>query len=444
MPVKLRNLYILPLALVLAAPTAVADQPRKAPQAHEPMVADVVAKLLQYQHYSNQTLDDEIARRWFDGFMDTLDPNRMYFLKSDVDRFRSEWADTLVDTVGQPSGLVPPTQIYALYTERIQERVKTVERVLDAEIDLTVDEGWQPDRTKLDWPSTTDEANEAWRQRVKSEILAGELNKQDRAEKIEILRKRYRRFEAAILENESADVLEMWLSALSQSYDPHSVYFKPATSDNFDIEISKSVEGIGAVLQTIDEFTVIQNVVPGGPADLDGRLQEGDKIIAVAQGTGEAVDIIDMRLDKVVKQIRGKKGSLVALTIVPAGEDLSSTQVIDITRDRVILEEGAANAKVREIDADDGDSLTVGVIDVPSFYFPYTPGEGRDVSDDVRQLLGELNEQHVDGVVLDLRENGGGGLGEAVDIAGLFLDSGPMVQIRDRDQRVETLSDRDR
>lgn len=444
MPVKLRDLFVCSLALSLAAPSAVADQPSRAPQAHESYVADVVAKLLHYQHYSNKSLDQEIADRWFAGFLDQLDPNRMYFLQSDVDSFREQWRYTLVDTAGQPSGLVPPTNIYELYTERVRQRVGTVNDLLDAEIDLTLDEEWRPDRSELDWPATTDDANEIWRQRIKSEILSGELNKSERARRVELLRKRYQRYQEGIIENESTDVLEMWLSALSRSYDPHSVYWKPATSDNFDIEISNSVEGIGAVLQTEDEFTVIREVVAGGPADMDGRLQEGDKIVAVAQGDGESSDIIDLRLDKVVKQIRGKKGSVVSLTVIPAGEDQSNTTVIDITRDRVLLEEGAADAEVHQVDADDGDTLNVGVIDVPSFYFPYSPGEGRDVSDDLREILGELTEKQVDGVVLDLRENGGGGLGEAVDIAGMFLESGPMVQIRDRDHRIETLADRDR
>ncbi len=444
MTVKLRTMHVLALALALGAPSAIADQPSLSPRSYEPQVADVVAKLLHYQHYSNQPLDDEIAARWFDGYIDSLDPQRMYFLQSDVDSFRKRWKGTLTDTAGQPSGLVPPTKIYELYTERVQQRIDTVSDLLDLEIDLTLDEDWQPDRTDLSWPATHDEITEIWRQRIKSEILAGELNKQERAEKIKLLRKRYQRFEEAILETESADVLEIWLSALSHSFDPHSVYWKPASSDNFDIDMSNSVEGIGAVLQSEDEFTVIKEIVVGGPADMDARLGAGDKIIAVAQGEGETVDILDMRLDKVVKQIRGKKGSTVNLTVIPAGKDMSEAVVIDIVRDRVLLSERDAEAEIHEVNADNGASLKVGVIDVPSFYFPFTPGEGQDVSDDVRQILADLNSKNVDGVVLDLRENGGGGLGEAVDIAGMFLDSGPMVQVQDRDHRVETLADRDR
>jgi carboxyl-terminal processing protease len=439
---KLRTLFAFGLTLSLG--TALADQPNWSPQSHEPFVTDIVAKLLDFHHYSDHEQDREISDRWFEGYLTSLDPNRMYFLQSDVEEFRAKWKESLNDTLGQPSGLVPPHEIYRRYADRVQERVAVIETLLDQDIDLTLDESWTPDRSEGPWADTPEELNEVWRQRIKSEVLAGDLNKLDRANKIEILHKRYRRYEDTILKNESADILEMWLSSLTRAYDPHSVYWKPSTSDNFNIDISNSVEGIGAVLQTEDEFTVIREIVVGGPADQDNRLGEGDKIIAVAQAGEAAVDIIDMRLDKVVKQIRGKKGSVVRLTIIPAGSDMTQTEVVDLVRDRVLLSERDAEATVREVQADDGSVLRVGVIDVPQFYFPFPPGEGQDVSNDVKRLLVDLTNQGVDGVILDLRENGGGGLGEAVDIAGMFFDSGPVVQVRDQAKRVQTLADKDR
>jgi carboxyl-terminal processing protease len=423
---------------------ALAEQPNWSPGPHEPFVTDIVSKLLDFHHYSDQEQTQEIADRWFEGYLSSLDPNRMYFLQSDIEDFRSKWQSTLNDTLGQPSGLIPPHEIYRRYAERVQERVTVIESLLDQDIDLTLDESWHPDRSDGPWAESPEDLDEIWRQRIKSEVLAGDLNKQVRENKIESLRKRYRRYQETILKNESADILEMWLSSLTRAYDPHSVYWKPATSDNFNIDISNSVEGIGAVLQTEDEFTVIREIVVGGPADQDKRLGEGDKIIAVAQAGEAPVDIIDMRLDKVVKQIRGKKGSVVRLTIIPAGSDMTQTEVVDLVRDRVLLSERDAEAQIHEVLADDGTVLNVGVINVPQFYFPYKEGEGQDVSDDMARILEDLSGKNVDGLILDLRENGGGGLGEAVDIAGMFFDSGPVVQVRDQAGTVQTLSDKSR
>ncbi len=411
---------------------------------HHPVVANLVATLLRYQHYESRSLDDEMSRAWLEEYIETLDFNRMVFLASDIAEFR-RWETTLDDDItSHHPTLEAATFIYARYQERLSERIAAAQRTLDAPIDLTTDRTWQIDRSEAPWPATAAEADELWELRVIEQVLLGDLQGTDRAERIALLKRRYARRLTDELSAEGSDVLEYYLSSLTRNYDPHSVYFKPATSDDFNIDISNSVEGIGAQLRTEGEYTEVVRIVPGGPADLDGRLQPGDRIISVAQGDGEPEDVIDLRIDRVVRLIRGKKGTEVRLTIIPVdATDQANTSEIDIIRDQVELTESDADSQVLTI----GDE-TIGVIDVPSFYIDSMARAQGDpnyssVSHDVRRLLGELSEQEIDGLILDLRGNGGGSLSEAVDLAGLFITRGPIVQVRDREGRKEVLKDPD-
>jgi len=437
------------LAGTLLLATALADQPSIDPGPYHPAVANLVASLLDYQHYEPQRFDDALSSRWLDGYLDALDFNHMIFLASDVEEF-SRYRDTMDDDVlrRKPS-LEAATAVYTRYQERFQERVESVLLVLDGPgaIEVEGEDTWTIDRSESPWPTTAAEADALWALRVTEQVILGDLQERPREDTLELLRKRYQRLAREVATSESADVLEIYLTALAESFDPHSAWFKPATSDNFDIELANAVEGIGAQLRTENEYTVVVGLVPGGPAELGGELQVGDKIISVAQEGERAEDIVDLRLDKVVKMIRGAKGTDVTLTVLPAGGAPGETREIVITRDRVVLAESDADATVIEVGEGEA-ALKIGVLEVPSFYLDIAgkmsgDPDYRSASRDTRRLLGELTQQGVDAVILDLRQNGGGSLGEAVALSGLFIDEGPIVQVRDREGNIEVLGDPD-
>lgn len=420
-------------------------EPARSSSGAAPLVASAVASMLSHYHYGQRPLDDRISEQWLERYLDMLDPNHMVFLQQDISEF-GQWEHLLDDdTRSFNPKLDAATTIYDRFRQRYAERTEQVMELLDTDVDLTDEEVFVYDRSEAPWPATAAEARELWRLRLEQEVVLGHLRGEEREEIVSLLRDRYRRILGDLEQHDSLDVLEIYLSALGNIYDPHSLYMKPASSDNFDIDMSNSVTGIGAQLRTIGPYTTVNEVIAGGPADLDGRLQAGDKIIAVSQGPGtEAVDIIDRRIDDVVKLIRGEVGTTVVLRVIPSGEDASETVEIDIVRDQVVLEEALASKSIREIEQPDGSRMRVGVIDVPSFYGPPTGEEVGTVSDDVERLLGELKEEGVDAVLLDMRRNGGGLLSEALRMAGLFIPSGPIVQVRDPDGRVEQLRDPDR
>ncbi|MFT4979599.1 MAG: carboxyl-terminal processing protease, partial [Myxococcota bacterium] len=314
-------------------------------------------------------------------------------------------------------------------------------------VDLTTDEVWVLDSEAESWPESAAAADALWRKRITNDILVSELQAErgvarTRDEIVESISKRYARMLKDKMSADSADMLESFLGAFTHNFDPHSAYFKPATDDNFNIDISNSLEGIGARLRVDGDYTVVEDIVAGGPADLDGELQPGDRIVAVGQGGGMPEDVIGMRLDRVVAQIRGDKGTEVRLTVIPVDEP-DTTRVVTITRDKVLLSESDAEGELIE-----KDGHKYGLIEVPSFYIdpnrPLPDGGYYGASADVRRLLGELEAEGMEGLILDFRGNGGGSLSEAIAMAGLFIDSGPIVQIRDRSGDTEVLSDPDR
>lgn len=422
--------------LALTSCSALAELPGRSTGEAEPVAATMVASLLSSYHYNGRRVDDAVAIVWMDTYLKNLDFNRMIFLEDDIREFQAQ-AHTLDDdlTSGQPK-MVLAKAIYARYQQRIAERVAQANAVLDGPIDLTDDETYILDRKEAKWPRTEAEAGELWRKRIEEQFILGAQAKRSEEDTRELLRKRYHRMQKDVETAESMDILERYLTSLTMVFDPHTVYFKPASQDNFDIEMQNSLEGIGASLRTIGEYTVVMDLIAGGPAEKGGELQVNDKIIAVAQGGGQPEDIIDLRIDKVVKQIRGKKGTEVRLTVIPAdAKDPSQTRVVSIVRDKVVLADSDADFVVKEVDG-----KKVAVVDVPSFYVDSTGrrSASRDLERILRKDMGD-----VDGVVLDLRENGGGSLQEAVSMTGLFIDRGPVVQIRERDGDVEVLSDRD-
>lgn len=435
------------LALLTLTASAADDL---SPQPYEPEIAMIVAGMLEEAHYEDLPADDALSEAWFDSWLDTLDYQRMLFLQADVDRFQAE-RSRLDDRLREdPPDLSLATEMFQLSRKRFDERVEVATGLLDGSLDLTNDESWTPDRhdTGASYARSVEELDELWRQRVESDLISmllGECGTDDaacltdkRGDVEERLRKRYERQLKNYADYESTDVLEMYLGSLAGVYDPHSTWFAPARNDNFDIDITNSVEGIGARLRVNEAgYTTVEEVIPGGPAFEQGELTVGDKIVAVAQGDEDPVDVVDWRIDKVVKLIRGPKGSEVRLLVRPADKGPSVQREIRIVRDRVKLEESAASMTYREVDG-----VKIAIIDVPSFYVPAERG-ANGVSDDVSDLLRQAKREGADGVLLDLAMNGGGSLQQAVDMAGLFITAGPVVQIRDRDGKVSPLHDRD-
>lgn len=429
------------LLFLLLSPLAPATEPApQGPGNLEGVVTSVVASLLEHHHLTGSRLDDEVSANWFDHYLNTLDPMHMYFLKEDIDRFEA-YRTTLDDNLhrARAQDLHPAYEIFAVYKQRVAERAHHAIELADDEYDFTLEESVDLERKDAPWPATKAEADELWRLYIKEQRLRGELWDREPADQAERIVERFEDQLQGIEEMESLDILETYLTALSEVHDPHSTYFKPASRDNFQIDLSNSVEGIGAVLRRDGEFTRVERLIPGGPAS-KSELLEGDKIIAVAQGAGEPVDIIDQRIDKVVKLIRGKKGSEVRLTIIPNGAPPNVTKVVPITRDRVQLQDALAKTEVHTVEG----SGDIAVIDVPSFYAPVQGYGGVSrVSADVREQLEALDPDAVRAVVIDLRRNTGGSLAEAIDLSGLFIDRGPVVQVKGRRNEVEVYRDRD-
>ncbi|MEQ1507523.1 MAG: carboxy terminal-processing peptidase, partial [Myxococcota bacterium] len=409
------------------------------PAPYEREVATIVAEMLQRYHYDKHPIDDEMSERWLDNYLDALDYGRMVFLQSDIDEFETH-RDTLDDDLlANPPRLDVAMAIHERYRQRMRERAQFALGLLGKPLDLANDEVFLVDRHDQDlpWPADAAAANELWRQRTEEEVISDLVGGRDTEPEIrDRLHKRYDRLLKGLEDTESTDVLEVWLGSLTRAYDPHSTWFKPSSNDDFDIEITNSVEGIGASLSADGDYTTVADVIAGGPAFRDERLRKEDRILAVAQGGEDPVDVVGMRLDKVVKLIRGPKGSKVVLSIEHAD---NTREDLELVRDQVVLEDSAAEASVEHVG-----SHTLGVVDLPSFYVaPDNKKNGRRASEDIKRALGQLEQQGVEGVILDLRGNGGGSLIEAIDVAGLFLPAGPVVQVRDRDGKIEALHDSD-
>jgi carboxyl-terminal processing protease len=315
--------------------------------------------------------------------------------------------------------------------------------LLDTEPDYTIDEDYRWDRTDLGWPTTEAEMLETWRLRVKNDALTLIMADETWQEASETLRERYERMHNDIADLDADDAFESFMNAVAHTMDPHSTYLSPQDSEEYRIDMSLSYEGIGARLQEENEFVEVVEVIPGGPAALDGQLKELDRITAVAQGSDEFVDVIGWKLEDVVQLIRGPGGSIIRLQILPGGaEPGSPREIISLTRDKVLLEEQAAQSELREVTLDDGTLYRIGVIDVPKFYQDFaakTDGEPeyKSTSRDVMRLIAELEAQGIDGLVMDLRQNGGGHLSEATELSGLFIDNGPVVQVMETTGKLE-------
>jgi carboxyl-terminal processing protease len=443
-------------------------------------IAIMVSALMDRKHLSEMQVDNEISHRALDMFLKNLDRMKLFLLQSDVDEFMSE-RDQLDDYV-KAGDVRIAKRIFDRFLQRVSERVAIAQKLIDAKHDFTVDEQMARDPDKIDYAKTTEELDERWRKRVKYDLLLELADDVEEKEAIDKLHKRYRGIERNWEQYSNDELLEDFLTALTMSFDPHSSYMSPSTLENFTIQMRLELDGIGASLESKYGETIVRRIVPGGAADKDGRLKEEDVIVGVAEGTdGKFVDIVDMKINDVVQMIRGKPGTIVRLEVNPA--DKSGRKVFDITRARIELKDSEARSEILErplkaaetkpadttadispkptesaeaetatgkiVEQQQGPnqpSRRIGVISLPSFYMDM---EGRragkadfkSTTRDVRRLLEDFKQKHVDLVVMDLRLNGGGSLPESVEMTGLFIDKGPVVQVKGPDGRVSPYPD---
>ncbi|MEM8684308.1 MAG: carboxy terminal-processing peptidase [Pseudomonadota bacterium] len=451
-----RRFPIAALLLALAAPSIAADtgvdysSDDLQPELRHEEIAALVTQFMQKSHYLHVSVNDELSSRMLDKYLESLDGNRMYLLQSDIDYFET-YRDQLDDLVkGKP--LDPVYEMFKVYQTRVRERLDFAVAQLEAEPDFTADEQYLFDRSESPWATSEEELNEIWRQRVKSDALRlvlAEKEWEGEGGIRELLTKRYKRFLKRVEQVKSDDVFETFMQAFAHTLDPHSSYLSPRNSEEYRIQMSLSYFGIGASLQSDDDYVQIINIIPGGPAAIDGKLKPNDRITGVAQGSdGNMVDVIGWRLDDVVDLIRGPAKSVVRLQIIPAGAlPGAGFKEIALTRDQVKLEERAAKSEIVTVPRD-GREWRIGVIEVPSFYRDYralSKGDKNFTSTtrDVKRLIKDLEEEGIDGLVVDLRNNGGGHLTEATALSGLFIDNGPVVQLRASNGRISRLDDPD-
>jgi len=414
------------------------------PGDQDSLVSKLVMQLLPKRHISGRKVDDEISSRALDNYLKSLDPMKLYFYQSDIDefaRYRSQ-----IDDLTLRGDLSPAYQIFTRYLTRVNERLQVVQELLQQDFDLT-----EMDTIIIDPKSTTyarsvDEARDRWRRQLKFNILDLKDDKKTVEEAREQLQRRYARYARRWAQTTSDEILELYLSSITMGYDPHTTYMSPSSLNDFTIQMRLNLEGIGAALREKDGYTVVSSVIPGGAADRDGRLKEDDHIVAVGQSnSGEMVDIIEMPLKQVVSLIRGKAGTVVRLGVKKGGS--GETEVLEMTRSQVQLEDSAARGKVIEHKhPESGQTFKIGYINLPSFYLDMegarnNTADFRSSTRDVRRLLDGFRAQGVDGVVLDLSRNGGGSLTEAISLTGLFIDRGPVVQVKNSNGSVQDYAD---
>jgi carboxyl-terminal processing protease len=418
-----------------------------APTEQENYVARRVADIVAREHYRRAPLDDHLSSLILDRYLDAIDGGRSYFYASDIaefERYRYELDDAI-----KAGDVEPAFVIFRRYQQRSRERMAYAVELLTKKQDFDIDESFNFDREKEPWPANAAEMNELWRKRVKNDALSLVTAGKQWTEAADILRKRYEHVAKRMDQSKPEDVFEAFMNAFVLSLDPHSNYFSARSSEEYNIQMSLSYEGIGASLQLTDDYVTVIDVIAGGPAATSGKLAANDRITAVGEGkNGELTDVIGWRLDDVVQKIRGPGGSLVRLQLLPAGAAPGSVQkVIEFTRNRVSLENQASHKAMRVVQRN-GHDVKVGVITVPSFYQDYDASRAgakdyRSTTRDVQRLIGELKKDGADVLIMDLRANGGGYLPEAESLTGLFIDRGPVVQLRDTTGRIEVDDDPD-
>ncbi|MDA1165463.1 MAG: carboxy terminal-processing peptidase [Planctomycetota bacterium] len=431
------------IAVLLVATTIFAQQLGR-PTVDDSTTARLVCSMISRYHINHGEIDDTVAPRLLDRFIEMLDPQKLYFVREDIDKFME--SKLLLDDQIKQGDVNFAYDVFNQYRRRFDQRIEEVHKLIDTPHDFTIDETLNTDSEALPWAVTDSEINERWRRRVKYDILNRTLDKEEElAEVCDRLHKRYNTLLRSIHDTEGSEVLEMYLSALTHCFDPHSSYMSPNTLDEFRISMQLSLDGIGAALRSEDGQTFIASIVKGGAANKDGRLEVGDKITAVAQETGDFVDIVEMKLSKVVRLIRGPRGSKVRLQVAKA--DTNESVTYDMIRQKIELSESEVKGEI--IDTTDrlGRKSKVGVINIPSFYRDFNGAESgqedfKSTARDLQNVLVDFRRQGgVDAIVIDLRYNGGGALSEAIEVTGLFIDQGPVVQVKEPGSKVKTYSD---
>ncbi|MCH8843814.1 MAG: carboxy terminal-processing peptidase [SAR324 cluster bacterium] len=407
-------------------------------------VRDITRAFLS-NHYSQAKFDDAHSQLVFAAYLRQFDRNHLYFVQADIDKFK-EFEFMLDDLIGADD-LDFPVLVFSRFKTRLEERSLQIDSLLASPFDLETDEKGLGDRSDASYPKDTDEARELWRKKLKFDLLALMTAGGKEEAGREILRKRYRNYAIRIRQYNHNDVVSAYLNAFTAAFDPHSAYLSPDDLENFNIALRLSLEGIGATLRSEDGYTIITSIIPGGAADREGTLKPEDKIVGVGQGEeGPYADVVNQRLSDVVKLIRGRRGTKVRLAFLRLSDSaIESRTEVTIVRDKIVLKEGEASGKIIEHPAGtNGKILKLGVITLPSFYVDFAarrsnPIHYKSSSQDVKRILNEFLEAKVDGVVLDLRSNGGGGLDEAVSLSGLFLERGPVVMVKDYRGRLSTM-----
>src|SRR5271156_2072288 len=423
------------------APPSAAAGSMLEPTEQENYVARRVSDIIAHEHYRRAPLDDHLSSLILDRYLDAVDGGRSYFYASDIAEFE-KYRYALDDAI-KAGDVEPAFVIFRRFQQRSRERLNYAIELLQKKPDFDVEESFNFDREKEPWPANAAEMNELWRKRVKNDALSLIITGKQWPEVADMLRKRYEHVAKRMDQSKPEDVFEAFMNAFVLSLDPHSNYFSARNSEEYNIQMSLTYEGIGASLQLTDDYVTVIDVIAGGPAAISGKLSANDRITAVGEGkTGELADVIGWRLDDVVQKIRGPGGSLVRLQLLPAGAAPGSVQkVVEFTRNRVSLENQAAHKAMRTV-VRNGHEVKVGIITVPSFYQDYDASRAgakdyRSTTRDVQRLIGELRKDGADVLIMDLRANGGGYLPEAESLTGLFIDRGPVVQLRDTSGHIE-------
>ena len=417
------------------------------PESYYQTENQLITSIINRYHFRDFEINDSLSELIFRRYIEALDHSKNYFLQSDIEFFNQQKFQ--LDDKLLNGDIQFYYDVFNLYLKRLNERIKFVENLLNTDFDYSINENYEFNRDKSDWAKDKAELDELWRKRLKNDALTYKLNGKDWEFIQKTLKKRYKNFVQFLNQYNSEDVFQLAMNSFTQAIDPHTNYLSPVTSDNFKIDMSLSLEGIGARLQTEDDYTKVAEIIPGGPADKSRLLKADDKIIAVAQGEdGEFEDIIGWRITEVVKIIRGTKGTLVRLLILKAGSELNSKPIeISIVREKVKLEDQAAKGDILEI-LNEEKPFRIGVIDIPKFYNDFEgqrngDGNYKSTTKDVRKIIDSLQTEKVDGIIIDLREDGGGSLQEAIELTGLFIKDGPVVQVKNSDGSVEVSNDPD-
>ncbi|HWL08651.1 MAG TPA: carboxy terminal-processing peptidase [Planctomicrobium sp.] len=404
----------------------------------------LVSRMIPRFHLSRDEIDDKISGLLLDGFIKQLDPQKLYFLKSDIEEF--EPYRTVLDDAVKAGDTRFCYLVFDRYKKRLDNQMALVHKMVAAKHDFTVEESIEIDAKKLGWAATQDELNERWRKRVKFDLLQSILDGKTLEEAQERLDKRYRNTELIVDQYSPGEELEIFLTTLSQCFDPHSTYMSPQSWEDFEIQLRLSLDGIGAALRADDGYTVVAEIVPGGAAAEEGSLKVGDKITGVGQdASGEIVETYRMKLSNVVRMIRGPRGTVVRLQVTPANG--GESKIISMTRKKIELKESEVKGEIIDTSERLGRPGRIGVISLPTFYRDFAGAQGggqfKSAAVDVGKVLDQFERDGVDAIIVDLRNNGGGALTEAIEVSGHFIDRGPVVQVKDPSGAVQALEDRE-